>query len=360
MARVFSHGPFRYTARSALTMIAIMLRTMLRRGFVGPLVPGWRWELESVVLFNRQQFKRALAMADIREGRKYFDSLEAAGDEDYDVARHAAPPGAPKGDWLTPRQRKSNATVLYLHGGGYEFYGAVSQRYATTLAGLLGTRMFVPDYRLTPEHRYPAQRDDGIASYRYLLEQGIDPKELVVMGDSAGGHLTLMMLAALREAGLAQPALAVGLCPWTDIGERGGSFYGNDRYDVISGSMAVHWGRSLIASTGFSREDASPLFQNYDGVAPIYLQGGGREVLIDMIRDFARVVAEQGCEMTLDVWPDMYHDFQAAGLWMAESAEAIARIGAAIAHYTSAGDDRPAFETCARTENHHRPGTSVP
>jgi acetyl esterase/lipase len=117
------------------------------------------------------------------------------------------------------------------------------------LASLLGARLFAPDYRLTPEHQHPAQQDDALAAFRYLLAEGIDPKRLVVIGDSAGGHLTLMLLVALRDAGLPQPALAVGLCPWTDIWERGRSLYANDPYDCVQEYMAVRFGKWRPGST---------------------------------------------------------------------------------------------------------------
>ena len=217
------------------------------------------------------------------------------------------------------------------------------------LAALLGLRVFAPDCRLTPEHPHPAQIEDALAAYRHLLACGIDPKDIVVIGDSAGGHLALMLLQALRDAGLPQPMLAIGLCPWTDTGNRGKSLRANDRYDLVQGSMALRFGEWLARAGAFTREELSPIHQDFSGLAPLYLQGGGREVLIDMIRDFASVVARQDCDVTLDVWPQMTHDFQAHGRTRPESGEAIDRIRAAIAHYR-ARDVRTPFETCAQTE----------
>jgi epsilon-lactone hydrolase len=350
MPRTVSHGPFRDVARSWASMVWISVSTILRRSLRGPLAPNWPLDFEIGNLFWRGQFDRAFVMADIREGRVYFDSLQTWTDEVYDVGRSTSPPGAPKGDWVSPPELASDATVLYLHGGGYSFHADISRRFADMLAFLLGVRLFAPDYRLTPEHSHPAQQDDALAAYRYMLAEGVDPKRLVVIGDSAGGHLTLMLLVALRDAGLPQPALAVGLCPWTDIGERGRSLYANDPYDCVQGYMAVRFGEWLVGSTGYSREALSPIYQSYAGLAPIYLQGGGREVLIDMIRDFARVLVNQGCEAMLDVWSEMTHDFQAHGLTRPESAAAIGRIKAAIAYYVYAGGDRPAIDACGVTE----------
>jgi epsilon-lactone hydrolase len=354
LPRTVSKGPIRYVVRSWAWMVLVSLRVTARRLFRGPLAPGWPLDFEIGNLFWRGQFNHAFAMADIRQGRIYFDSLQTYTDEVYDVARKAPPPSAPRGDWILPNKVTSRVTVLYLHGGGYTFYAAITHRYADMLAALLGTKIFALDYRLTPEHPHPAQLEDALAAYRFLLAEGVDPKQLVVIGDSAGGHLTLMMLVALREAGLPQPALAVGLCPWTDIGARGESLRTNNRYDMVQGYMALRFGEWLMGSGGFSREELSPIYQNYAGLAPIYLQGGGREMLIDMIRDFGQVAVDQGCEVTLDVWPQMTHDFQSLGLTRTESAEAIERIGSAIARYASDEANGRAFEPCGRTEFHNR------
>jgi len=333
-------------------MTLVSLRTILRRSLFGPLAPRWPLDFEIGNLFWRGQFNRAFAMADMVEARLCFDSLQTVNDEEYDVTCTPSSPDAPKGNWIAPREPRPKLTLLYLHGGGYAFHAAISHRFAEMLAGLLGATLFAPDYRLTPEHPHPAQLQDALAAYRYLLREGVDPKRLVIIGDSSGGHLTLMTLVGLRDAGLPQPALAVGLCPWTDIGERGKSLYANDRYDLVQGYMAVRFGEWLVGGKSYSREDLSPIHQRYAGLAPMYLQGGGREVLIDMIRDFARTVAEQGCAVTLDVWPDMTHDFQAHGLTHPDSAEAIERLKQAVASYAVAETNGAAFATCGRTEIH--------
>ena len=139
------------------------------------------------------------------------------------VLHRPSAPGEPRGDWFIPRQHTSPLTLLYFHGGGYAFYGAVSRHFIAMLAEWLRVPIFAPDYRLTPEHPHPAQIDDGLAAYRFLLGTGVAPSRLIVGGDSAGGHLALMLLARLTSFDLPQPALTVGLSPWTDIGRRGAS-----------------------------------------------------------------------------------------------------------------------------------------
>ena len=345
MGRTITTGPWRQAARSWATLMAVSAATLAGRARRGPLVEGWSLDFEIGARFWRAQFERALAMRDFGQGRLYFDSPQTWTDEVYEVERRAAPGGC----WIVPRGPLREATLFYLHGGGYAFHAGISRRFAEMLAAHLRARLYALDYRLTPEHPHPAQQEDALAGYRHLLAEGVAPERLVVIGDSAGGHLALMTPFALREAGLPAPALIVGLCPWTDIGARGESFFGNDRFDLVQGHMALRFGEWLAA--GATREALSPAYRDLSGLPPIYLQGGGREILIDGVRDFAAALARAGCEATLDVWPDMVHDFQAHGRTRGESGEALDRIDAAICAYAEGG---PAFGACARTERASR------
>lgn len=229
----------------------------------------------------------------------------------------------PRGHWFIPETPTEGITLLYFHGGGYAFYLEVTRHFIALLAQALGIRIFAPDYRLTPEHPHPAQIDDGLAAYRYLLDQGHDPRRVIVCGDSAGGHLALMLLLKLRAERLPQPALAIGLSPWTDIGRRGESQFGNDRFDMVQGYQTIQYGKWLKGSSSIDNAELSPMFQDFRGLAPIYLQAGGKEVLVDMIREFARDLAQQGSSIRLDVWEHMTHEFHAYGSHLPESREAL-------------------------------------
>ncbi len=348
MARLKYEGRTTDIVRSFAALNWIAIGVFVRRAFGRPVLKAWTASFEIGVLFWRHQFKRALAMQDPMRARAYFDSVQTETDEVFAVDRRASGANEPPGEWFTARAHTSPVTLLHFHGGGYSFHAGISKRFAELLTHRLGLELFLPDYRLTPEHPHPAQLEEGFAAYRFLLERGVDPASLVVSGDSAGGHLALMLLLKLREAGLPQPALAIGLCPWTDIGERGESFYGNDRTDLVQGAMAFEFGKRLSRGTGLSREALSPIAQDYRGTAPIYLQGGGSEVLIDMIRDFAAKLRSEGHPAMLDVWPNMTHNFHAHGGTLAESREALDRIAEAIAAHIA--DPQQRFEPCARTE----------
>lgn len=330
MPKTILQGRFRHKARSLASLLMFSASVLARRAVGRPLVREWSAPFEIGNLFWRSQFNHAFALADLTEARAYFDSLVPVVEDNPAVDIRPSQAGEPPGDWFIPHRRQGAATVLYFHGGGYTFYAAVTRHFIAMLAAWLGLPIFAPDYRLTPEHPHPAQLDDGLAAYRYLLAQGIDPARLVVMGDSAGGHLVLMTLAKLAGLGLPQPALGVGLSPWTDTGRRGASQFGNDPYDLVQGYMTLQFAEWLKGGGGFTDAELSPIHQDFRGVAPLYLQAGGKEILVDMIRDFARVAAGQGAAVRLEVWPHMTHEFHAHGRTLSDSTEALDRIAQAV------------------------------
>ena len=352
MSRSVLKGRFSHKARSLATLLLISAKVLAQRAIGKPLVREWPIVFEIGTRFWRAQFNRALAMKDIAEGRAYLDSLVTTPDIRPDVEIRPTEAGEPRGDWFIPRTQTSKVTLLHFHGGGYTYYSAASRELIALLAHSLGVRIFAPDYRLTPEHPYPAQLDDALEAFRFLLRQSVDPSELVVCGDSAGGHLTLMTLAKLHEAGLPQPALAIGLSPWTDTGRSGTSQFGNDRYDLLQGYMTLQFSTWLKGESRYQDADISPIKQSFAGLAPIYIQAGGKEILIDMIREFAHTVQAQGGRIRLDVWEFMTHEFHAYGDELAESRDALGRIREALAWATEPiAPER--FPVTAHTEVDH-------
>ena len=187
------------------------------------------------------------------------------------------------------------------------------------------TNLFAANYRLTPEYAHPAQMEDALAAWRYITEK-TPAEKIVVMGDSAGGHMALMLLQTLKRKGLPQPGLCIGLCPWVDIGERGKSLNENDKYDLVQGWMALQFGAWLDRDGKFGREALSPIYHDYSGLAPLYLQTGGREILHDMIYDFAKVQEKNGAAIMLESWGDMPHNFHGYDSLKESSKEALNRI----------------------------------
>ena len=349
MPKTILQGRPSHQLRSLAALLDTTLDVLARRAMGKPLVAQWSVTFEIGTLFFRRQFDYALALADIDEGRSYFDSLYTVVDADPPVEVRANGPDAPRGDWFIPIGHQSPHTMLYLHGGGYAFYGMVSRRFIAMLANWLQVPIFAPDYRLTPEHPHPAQIDDGLAAYHYLLGSGVAPQRLVVAGDSAGGHLALMLLAKLQQLDLPQPALVMALSPWTDIGRRGESQFGNDPYDMVQGYQTLRYGEWLKAGTACEDAELSPIHQTYKKGVPIYVQAGGKEILLDMIRDFAHSLHAQGVPVRLDVWPHMTHEFHAYGNTLPQSQQAIDCLRAAMAWATHASG-RPPFLPLAETE----------
>ncbi len=343
MGKIRFSGPLQDRISSLMALNRIALATYFRHALGRRIEPSWNAYFEIGVRFVRHQFTKAMNHPDFSRGRQIFDSVQTETSDHYDVT--VEPQDDPKGRWYAPKQLLSDATLLYCHGGGYAFHGGVSRRFAAMLAHHCGARLFAPDYRLTPEHPHPAQADDALATWRHLAAT-TRPDKLVIIGDSAGGHMALMLLQRLRAEGLQQPALCIGLCPWTDIGARGPSLHENDRFDLVQGWMALRFGGWLDPKGRFGRAALSPIDQNFAGLAPIYLQTGGREVLRDMIIDFANVQSRHGAEVLLDLWDDMPHDFQAMDSETPSSREALARIRAAVLwHVARIGS----FEPCVRT-----------
>lgn len=334
MTKLRFSGPLAMRASSFFALAGISLATRVRHAIGRRMEPSWDADFETGIRFWRRQFTHALRRAAIEDGRQLFDSLQTETDDRYDVT--VEPCDRATGCWYVPAVRRSGATLLYFHGGGYTFHGAMSKRYAAMLAHHCGARLFAAEYRLTPEHPHSAQAEDAFAAWR-LVTAETAPQSIVVVGDSAGGHMALMLLQTLRREGLPQPALCIGLCPWTDIGDPGASLRKNDRFDLVQSWMAVRFGEWLDPQGRFGRDALSPIAQDYRGLAPLYLQAGGREMLCDTIRDFAATQAERGADVLLDLWPDMPHDFQAFDTLKASSTDALSRIRAAVHAYIDSG-----------------------
>lgn len=338
-------GPLGLRINSFLTLNKIALGVGFRHLMGRRIAPDWDWTMETGILFWRRQFTKAMRLHDIESGRALFDSLVPETIDNYPVSVEIS--HSPKGVWITPEQIKTDLIMLYCHGGGYTFNGLVSQRFGAMLAHHTGARLFMPHYRLTPEHPHPAQADDALAAWRYLRSSR-PAEKIALIGDSAGGHMALMLLQTLRAQELAQPCLCVAICPWTDIGARGVSLTGNDPFDLVQGWMALQFGEWLDPDGRFGRAVLSPISYDYSGLAPIYIQTGGREILRDMILDFAQAQAGNGADIMLDLWSDMPHLFPAYDSTKASSTQALTRI-AQMVRSANQGDSwpRPMFEvTC--------------
>lgn len=330
MTRTVFQGKLSHRVRSAWGLLTTSLTVLARRVVGKPLVAEWSIPFEIGTLFYRRQFNHAFSLDTIAEGRAYFDSCFTIAGSPPPVEIRESGAGEPPGAWFTPKEYTGTLTILYFHGGGYTFHAAVTRNFIAMLAHMLQVRIFSLEYRMTPEHAHPAQLDDALSAYRHLVATGIAPTDLILCGDSAGGHLVLMTLAALRASELPQPLLAIAISPWTYIGRLGDSQFGNDRYDMVQGYQTLQYGAWLRGQGTYTDEALSPMGQDFGGTAPLYIQAGDKEILVDMIRAFAKQAAGQGAGVRLDVWDHMTHEFHAYGDTEPASRHAIARMRQAM------------------------------
>jgi epsilon-lactone hydrolase len=219
--------------------------------------------------------------------------------------------------------------ILYIHGGGYvmgspTIYRDLTWRIATAARACV----LVVDYRLAPAHPFPAALEDVIAAYRWLLENGVDPRHIAVMGDSAGGGLTFSMLMKLRDDGLPLPAAAVALSPWTDLALTGESLRLNARADPMVNIKHVPVLVNCYLADGNPRNPyASPIYGNAAGLPPTLIQVGSDEVLRDDAVRMADRLRETGGDVELEIWPRTTHVWHLLAAVVPEARQAIARIG---------------------------------
>jgi acetyl esterase/lipase len=232
--------------------------------------------------------------------------------------------------WAEPTGGSPDRVLQYVHGGGYVIGAAEYYRNLTGhLAAAVGCRVLNVDYRLAPEHPHPCAVEDSTAAYRWLLDQGLEPRHLAISGDSAGGGLAVATLLSIRKEGLPQPAGAVPLSRWVDLEGTGGSMTTNAARDVLVGAEGLK-GMAEAFLQGCDARDplAAPLHADLAGLCPLYIQVGGDETLLDDSTRLADKAKADGVDVRLDVFPDMQHVFQMAAGNMPEADEAIARIAA--------------------------------
>jgi acetyl esterase/lipase len=237
--------------------------------------------------------------------------------------------GPVKGEWISlPKSSNKEPVVYYLHGGGYISGSAKSCRPITaTLARLLQARVFGLDYRLAPEHRFPAGLDDAVAGYRWLLASGIDSKAIAIVGDSAGGGMTLALALRLRDAGEPLPASLVCLSPWTDMTGTSNSLTENSERDPMFVAEDIE--RYASAYLGDHLRDdplASPLLADLSGLPPLLIQVGRTEVLLDDARGVHKKVQAAGGSTDLHIYEDVPHGWHYGAPFVPETRQALREV----------------------------------
>ena len=229
-----------------------------------------------------------------------------------------------RGEWLSP-ETPSDMTILYLHGGGYYFCSPATHRNLVfAFARRSGARIFSLDYRLAPEHPFPAAHDDALAAYRKLIADGVSPQSLIIAGDSAGGGLALAALLALRDAGDPMPAGAVLFSPWTDLAATGASITANNGRDPMFFGRAIEPAGALYTGSADVRNPyVSPLYGRFDGLPPLFIQAGDIEVLFDDSTRLAEKARAAGVNVEFEILPNMPHALQMFAPFVPEANQAL-------------------------------------
>jgi acetyl esterase/lipase len=232
--------------------------------------------------------------------------------------------GGVPGWWSRTRGAAANRVLLYLHGGGYVIGDAFGYRPLWSgLASACGGVGLGVDYRLAPEHPFPAAVDDAVAAYEGLLAQGFAPGRIALAGDSAGGGLAIAMLVEARRRGLPMPAAALVLSPWAELACDAPSITEKAEEDPsLTVPGLLNCARQYLDGRDAAEPLASPVHADLTGLPPLLIQVGSVEILLDDAVLLARQAGAAGVDVRLEVWPGMPHVWHAFGFMLDEGARA--------------------------------------
>lgn len=230
-------------------------------------------------------------------------------------------------EWITPEGAPEDKVILYIHGGGFMSGSCLTHRMHVAKFALgTGVKALLFDYRLAPEHPYPAAVDDCLGAYRWLLAEGYAPANIVIAGESAGGTLTLAVLVALRDLALPLPSGGVSISPVTDLTCNAPSFLGNYKTDIAPFNSWKIWTQYYIADSDPALPWLSPLMADLTGLPPMLLCIGTGEIHYDDTVNFAAKAKQQGDDVTLLEYEGMCHAFPILAPLFPEATDAMAKI----------------------------------
>ncbi len=232
-------------------------------------------------------------------------------------------------EWITCNKTNSDGVFMFIHGGGY-YRGSTKASRATVarISSVSGLRCLSINYRLAPEHPFPAAINDTYQAYKWLLGQGIRSKDIVVGGISAGGGLTLALLIKLIITKHPLPAGAIPISPWTDMTQSGETMKSNAESDPsISKEYLDRWAKLYLAGASPETPLASPLFADVVGLPPLLIQVGSAETMLDDSRRFAEKAKNSLVDVEYEVWKDMFHGWHGSAHILNDAQMAIESIG---------------------------------
>jgi acetyl esterase/lipase len=274
------------------------------------------------------------------ERRRRLDEVGSTWPIADDVRVEPVDLGGIPGEWSTVPGSDASKVLVFLHGGGYCSGSILSHRRLVTEAGRkAGRRTLAVGYRLAPEHPFPAALEDALKAWRFLREQGIAARDIVVGGDSAGGGLTVVLMNHLRDAGTELPGCAWLVSPWTDLAMTGSTLATKEAVDPLIHEGYLRELSDAYVPKAMDRKDPriSPLYSNLRGLPPMLIQVGSEETLL---ADATRLAAAAGAAdvlVTLEVWPHMIHAWPVWNAGLEPGREALAHAGAFIRQHSGDG-----------------------
>ena len=239
-------------------------------------------------------------------------------------------------EWISTPGAAEDRVVLYIHGGAYITCSVSTHReMVSRISRASGARVLSVDYRLAPEHPFPAAVEDCTAAYRWLLSNGVNPAKMAVAGDSAGGGLTLATLVAMRDAGQPMPAAAVCFSPWVDLEALGDSMETKAELDPLVQREPLLFMAGMYIADGDPRNPlAAPLYADLHGLPPMLIHVGTSETLLDDSTRITERLKGAGVDVTLDVWDDMVHVWQMFAAILPEAQQSLEGAGEFIRKHT--------------------------
>ena len=232
-------------------------------------------------------------------------------------------------EWITCGDVDKDKTFMFIHGGGY-YRGSIAATRATVarISAEAKVRCLSIEYRLAPEHPFPAAIDDTYTAYNWLIKEGFNPKNIIVSGQSAGGGLCLALLLKIKENNNIQPKGAVALSPWTDLSQSGKTMITNANIDpVISKKYLDRMANLYLYKTPSNTPLASPLYGDLSGLPPMLVQVGSAETMLDDSKRFVERAKEAKVDVQIEVWEDMFHGWHGSAHILKDAEEAIKSIG---------------------------------
>jgi epsilon-lactone hydrolase len=277
-------------------------------------------------LLKKRQGSRQVAIATVRRRLKRIERIVPRPPKDTQTT--AVDAGGVNAVRIAVRQARSDRCVLYFHGGGYAFGTATLARDFTWRIGAAAHACVLYfDYRLAPEHPFPAAVEDAATVYRWLGRR-FDPRRIAFMGESAGGGLALATLYKLRDEGLPLPGAAVAISPWTDLALTGPSLQSNAAADpMLTATHLPALANGYLAGADPRHHYASPLYGDASGLPPTLIHAGSDEILRDDAVRMADKLRAAGCEVEIEVWPRMPHAWHLYARILPEGRRAIEKIG---------------------------------